>query len=147
MYVFDLDGTIALNEHRQHFVRRPVGEKDWDAFSRACKDDEPNNALIQIMWALKSTGYHIAILSGRGMIAGVETTEWLKKHNVPYDYIEMRSMGDHRDDRELKLEMIKRLETIFPDRKVHAIFDDRKKVVDMWRENGYNCYQVAVGDF
>ena len=28
-----------------------------------------------------------------------------------------------------------------------AVFEDRKRVVDMWRENGVTCYQVAPGDF
>ena len=36
MIVFDLDGTIALNDHRQHFVERPKGQKDWYAFFEAC---------------------------------------------------------------------------------------------------------------
>lgn len=34
LIVFDLDGTIALNEHRQHFVQHKVGEKNWDGFFR-----------------------------------------------------------------------------------------------------------------
>jgi hypothetical protein len=37
--VFDLDGTLALNEHRQHFVDRPVGQKDWRGFFAACDRD------------------------------------------------------------------------------------------------------------
>ena len=28
-----------------------------------------------------------------------------------------------------------------------AVFDDRDKVVQMWRENGVPCFQVAKGDF
>jgi len=27
------------------------------------------------------------------------------------------------------------------------VFDDRNSVVDMWRENGVRCMQVAPGDF
>lgn len=34
--IFDLDGTLALNEHRQHFVQREVGKKDWRSFFAAC---------------------------------------------------------------------------------------------------------------
>ena len=30
---------------------------------------------------------------------------------------------------------------------VLCTFDDRKKVVDMWRNNGITCFQVADGDF
>ena len=28
-----------------------------------------------------------------------------------------------------------------------CVFDDRQKVVDMWRNNGISCFQVAPGDF
>ena len=42
------------------------------------------------------------------------------------------------------------LDDLFPgdirDRIV-AVFDDRQKVVDMWRKNGLTCMQVAPGDF
>ena len=31
--------------------------------------------------------------------------------------------------------------------KVVAVFDDRQKVVDMWREIGLTCMQVAPGNF
>jgi hypothetical protein len=33
------------------------------------------------------------------------------------------------------------------DVEVLCVFDDRDKVVKMWRENGINCFQVAPGDF
>ena len=28
-----------------------------------------------------------------------------------------------------------------------CVFDDREKVVKMWRENGVDCFQVAEGKF
>lgn len=28
-----------------------------------------------------------------------------------------------------------------------AVFDDRQRVVDMWRARGINCWQTAPGDF
>ena len=39
---------------------------------------------------------------------------------------------------------------IFPgDKKdrILCVFDDRTKVVNMWRDNGLSCFQVAPGDF
>ena len=30
---------------------------------------------------------------------------------------------------------------------VLMVVDDRQKVVDMWRDIGLNCFQVAPGDF
>jgi hypothetical protein len=40
------------------------------------------------------------------------------------------------------------LDTLFTNKEdVFAVFDDRNKVVDMWRSNGLNVFQVAEGDF
>ena len=42
------------------------------------------------------------------------------------------------------------LDTLFPDDKKNGIlcvFDDRQKVVDMWRRNGVTCFQVDDGNF
>jgi hypothetical protein len=37
---------------------------------------------------------------------------------------------------------------LFPDKSdILCIFDDRDKVVKMWRSNGIACFQVAPGDF
>ena len=30
---------------------------------------------------------------------------------------------------------------------VLCVFDDRTKVVEMWRKNGLSCFQVSNGDF
>ena len=30
---------------------------------------------------------------------------------------------------------------------VAMVFDDRNQVVDMWRQNGLTCFQVADGNF
>lgn len=147
LFVFDLDGTIAMNEHRQHFVDRPKKERDWKGFNEACGEDTPCNALSLILPALKASGHTIAILSGRDGAQKQLTEYWLLLHNIPYDYLHMRAIGDHREDSILKLEMMRQLEAHYPDLPVQCIFDDRKRVVDMWRANGYKCFQVAVGDF
>ena len=40
LYIFDLDGTLALIKHRRHFVEGTT--KDWRAFFAACVDDVPD---------------------------------------------------------------------------------------------------------
>ena len=42
------------------------------------------------------------------------------------------------------------LDLLFPDNKkedIVCVFDDRDKVVKMWRDNGLTCFQVAEGAF
>jgi len=145
MYIFDLDGTISLNEHRQHYLPKQ-GKKDWAAWTRACIFDDPNHNIVRIMRELYY-GNDIHIVSGRSMSAHQDTLRWLDAHGVCYDTLTMRPIGDHRDDTIIKLEMLRRIEAEHPNDVVIAIFDDRQKVVDMWRREGYTCLQVAPGDF
>lgn len=63
--VFDLDGTLALNEHRQHFVERPIGEKDWRSFFAACDKDTLFWQVARILQVLDATGNRVEIWSGR----------------------------------------------------------------------------------
>lgn len=57
----------------------------------------------------------------------------------------MRKNGDYRADDVVKREWL--TIGLIPRGRVLCAFDDRKRVVDMWRSEGITCYQVAPGDF
>lgn len=146
--IFDLDGTIALCEHRRHFVS---GEhKNWTAFFNSCVNDLPNKPVIEILneFAIKRQ-YVIVILSGRTEDVREKTIEWLKKNKVHYDFLYMRPSKDYSPDEKLKFEMLEtaKKELNFSQEDILCVFDDRNKVVDMWRKNGLTCFQVAEGNF
>lgn len=145
--IADLDGTIALCDHRRHFVEGP--KKDWDAFFNACKYDTPNEPVIQALWGLAIRYYDIIIVSGRSASVRKETEVWLKENEVPYDYLYMRPDKDYTPDDELKFKMLQDIkkELEFTDGNILCFFDDRQKVVDMWRKHGFTCFQVAAGNF
>jgi phosphoglycolate phosphatase-like HAD superfamily hydrolase len=138
-YVFDLDGTLADCSHRQHLAEAG----DWDAFFAACPDDKPILPTIELLLRLWNTRtVKIEIWSGRSDAVRPQTEEWLCRHGIQGNLLTcMRTAGDHRPDDELKLEFLRGTEA--PD----IIFDDRKRVVDMWRREGLVCFQVAPGDF
>jgi hypothetical protein len=48
LYIFDLDGTLALIEHRRKYVERPRGEQDWKAFYTACVDDRTDGMTFSV---------------------------------------------------------------------------------------------------
>ena len=57
----------------------------------------------------------------------------------------MRKEGDHRRDSIVKKEIY---DTLIKDEfDVEFVLDDRQQVVDMWREIGLKCLQVAEGNF
>ena len=137
--VFDLDGTLALNEHRQHFLDGP--KKDWDSFFDACDRDEPNRPIITVMRALMVTGHRVEIWSGRTSRVIDKTRAWLNSNGLAMVDARYRAEGDRTPDHELKASWLSRYGR--PD----LIFDDRKSVVDMWRSHGIVCCQVAPGEF
>lgn len=137
--IIDLDGTLADNNHRKHLL------PDFDAFNLACVDDtlvQPVAVLARILW---QTNFDIHIFSGRGEIAERQTREWLSRNFIRYNRLTMRPAGDYTADHELKLRWAKEF-GYTPDN-VAFILDDRNSVVQMWRENGFTCFQVAEGNF
>ncbi len=48
--IFDIDGTLADNSHRQHFLEG--GKKDWKGFFDAMVDDQPNINVLRLFDAI-----------------------------------------------------------------------------------------------
>ena len=143
LYIFDLDGTLALIEHRRHFVEG--GRKDWPAFFAACTDDRPNRPVISTLHAIQSGGAEVWIWSGRSDEVWEVTQDWLHGESLPPTH-RMRRAGDHQPDDKLKAGWLAEMSSWDRARLV-ATFDDRDRVVKMWRDNGVPCFQVAPGDF
>ena len=78
---------------------------------------------------------------------------WLKKHRVEYNILKMRPTNHpwkFMPDEKLKLHWFNDLWADNEEKSEHevvAVFDDRDKVVKMWREIGLTCMQVAPGNF
>jgi len=167
--IFDLDGTLALVEKRVEKAKirkKKNGEDalDWGIFfdGKNIELDEPNYPVISMAQMYYREGYKIVIFSGRNDRSYKETKEWLKMYEVPYHILVMRPdkfksnswpIADGNPatpamrfmpDEILKKEM---LDTFVDIDDVFMTVDDRQKVVDMWRENGLTCFQVAPGDF
>ena len=143
--IFDLDGTLALIDKRRD-LSMVDGKRDWDIFFNPVNIDldEPNIPVINMAQLLNAQGFGIVIFSGRADKTKFRTMDWLDKHNVPYDLLQMRPADKHfMPDNELKQQWLDGLDKD----SIFAVFDDRQQVVDMWRSNGLTTFQVADGDF
>lgn len=141
-YVFDIDGTLADCSHRLKHIRDTP--KDWRAFFAACSDDQPIQHVIDLASALADFS-DIIYVSGRSDECREATEMWLAKHMLPIGPLYMRKAGDHRDDDILKAEL---LDAVMADGWAPIMaFDDRDRVVKMWRGRGVPCAQVADGNF
>lgn len=144
--IFDLDGTIALIDHRRHYVQgkgSKATKEDWRNFYAACVDDEPNTPVVVILRVLFMAGHDVIIFSGRSDEVRPQTEEWLNKHRIPFHSLMMRKEGDYTPDEELKRSWL----PLVSKEQILCVFDDRQKVVNMWRAAGLPCLQVAAGDF
>ena len=148
--IFDLDGTLALIDKRRAASTKPNGKIDWDVFfdPNNIDMDQPNLPVIQMAKTLKDAGNMIVILSGRSKATKDATKAWLAANDVPFDVLKMRPTGNDfkfMPDDQLKQQW---LDQLFPNKSdILCVFDDRQKVVDMWRANGLTCMQVAPGNF
>lgn len=150
LVVFDIDGTIADISHRLHFIVPPEGHqgrfmKDWIAFDAASRNDEPIPPTIEILQSLAGSGEHtIVLLTGRNERNRENTIDWLELHKIPYDTLYMREKADRRHDTEVKKDVLKILKKRYH-RVPDMVFEDRPRVVKMWRDQGIYCIDVYQG--
>jgi len=154
--ICDLDGTLALDDHRRPLIQ----SHGWKAYFDACVHDTLNypTAAFLGMW---QEGHENAtvILTGRCESQRAVTEAWLKHHGVHYDHLLMRPAdsydplavcedttdGKWTKDEEVKLAMIRQLD-LRPEN-VICCLDDRDRMVVFWRELGFDCWQVRPGAF
>lgn len=138
--IFDLDGTLADVRHRVHFVRD--GNRNYDAFFAACVDDLPYAHVISTLRAHEDAGHIVEVWSARSDKVRAETIAWLERNGVhPTNLTHMRADGDMTEDATLKRSWLMALAN--QDRP-DLVYDDRQRVVDMWREEGIPCFQVVA---
>lgn len=138
--VFDLDGTLADCRHRVHFVRD--GGHDWDSFFAECVNDPPILTTIAALNAHWDAGHRVEIWSARSDVVRAETVAWLIAQKIdPSLLVHMRSAGDMTPDVDMKRSW---LLALHPFERPDIVYDDRQRVVDMWRAQGVACFQVAA---
>lgn len=133
--IVDIDGTVAL-----HVARSPY---DYTRVSL----DAPNFSVIRLITALRMSPFapRIIFLSGRPDSCREDTEKWLDEHVVSWDELHMRAAGDTRNDAIIKYELFNKF--VRNRFNVQGVFDDRDRVVRLWRSLGLHTFQVNDGDF
>jgi len=130
--------------------RQPgLWEQDWKAFYEACDQDEVILPVLFQFYALREKfgiGHPIQIWSGRCESIKLKTINWLEKHfarDIDWkNHLKMRPIGDNTRDDQLKEKWLD--EVIAEGKIIDFVFDDRPKVIRMWRRRGifvFNCCQ------
>ena len=126
--ICDLDGTLALLN----------GRSPYDA-SR-CEHDILNPVVASLI-----KNKLVLLVSGREDKYREQTINFLDKHQINYEKLIMRETGDFRKDSIIKKEIFDTQIRGFYN--IDFVLDDRNQVVEMWRQLGLICLQVAEGDF
>lgn len=141
----DLDGTIANLDHRLGYMYPTDGsKKDWKSFFAEISNDTLIEGVAAQLLQKRMEGYEIFYISARPDNYRKETEEWLSRVGAPpYTALFMRRAMDKREDSEIKQDL---LNQFFPDKSViNCVFDDRPRVIRMWRENGLEVIDCGTG--
>ena len=138
----DLDGTLCNVKHRRQYVA--TKPRNWDAWNLGIINDKPIPQVLEVVNALKDR-FPIFFVSGRSDDYRDVTLKWFEKYGImehDYNGLLMRKCGDHSDDAIVKGEIADQIEENY---KIFAVFDDRKRVVDMWANRGIFVFDVGQG--
>lgn len=130
-FIFDIDGTLAHID--------PANPRDIYDGSRVYQDLLDQSVSV-VYNSLYEWDFQTLIVSGRDEKYRDVTEKWLYDNKVYYDRLYMRSEGDTRHDATVKYEIAR---DILKDYYVEGVFDDRSRVVQMWRTVGFKTFQVA----
>ena len=145
--IFDIDGTLANCAHRMHHIRPdpshdPVTgrkvQKRFDRFHRDCVYDTPIPAVVEIYKRfVADPDVAVILLTGRPFSARQDTEDWFAKQGLlGYDQLYTKFDGqDFMPDKEQKPMVADMVEAQYG-RKIDMVFEDRQRVVAMWKARG-----------
>ena len=133
--ICDIDGTVALRNGRSPYDLTKVSEDTFDPRMKRLLNYY--QGIVKIIFVSGREGTKQCIN---------DTRNWISDNigDIGWDII-FRNEGDHRNDAIVKEEIYEQY--IKGQYNVLAVFDDRDRVVKMWREKGLLCNQVYYGDF
>lgn len=147
VFITDMDGTMSFLGGRNPY------------HAGKCDLDPPNLPMVRLARRLMrpagNPGMHLIpgqnpaseliVVSARFEAVRPQTEHWLIEQGVAWRHLFMRADGDTRKDALVKAEILR--DCIWPFFNIEVAFDDRQRVVDMWRHFGIACFQVNPGDF
>ena len=124
----DIDGTVANNDHRQHFLE---GKKDWDGFFSELSNDLPIHPVISLVKNEKANGKEVIFLTGRPERYRYSTTLWLKNY---FDF-EFRLLMRKDNDQSNKVIVKDRIfQENFIHEEIYLVIDNDQKLLELWRK-------------
>lgn len=140
--VFDIDGVLADNRHRFHFIEQ--APKNWDAYYDGIHLDkliEPVAILIETM----SLDSDIYLCTGRPTRFNDRTIKWLDEAGIWKHITDMfnRDDDDYRPNQLVKEDMALEITKYYGP--IDLVFEDDSRSVEMWRKYARMVLEVQYG--
>ena len=134
--IVDLDSTISDDLWRQWMIdpSQPDGDAKYHTYHLHCDRDRVMNRHI-----VDDSPVAVIFLTARPEYLRQKTQEWLSDHGFEYVALVMRANNDHTPSPEMKKNALAQIRRLF---EVERAYDDRKDVVQMFRENGVEAILV-----
>ena len=116
LVIFDLDGTLADDAHRKHYLDE--SPRNWDAYFEACDKDTVVTGMAAVFWmekrwmSMKADWYDcshrsVQIWTGRNESVRGKTEKWLEDYlyirpSLAADMLRMRPVQNRLTNLELK---------------------------------------------
>lgn len=163
-YVKNKTCTCPSAHTSDPWIHKNSGKKwkpNYEEFYKACDKDIPNKPIISILESFGEAQEYgsdtpwvdydgIEIWTGRIESMRGKTEKWLDEHidHYPSSHIvlKMRPDGDNSADWYLK-EIWLDEHIAGGGKPIEIVFEDRSRVVEMWRRRGITCLQISNGNF
>jgi len=137
VHAFDVDDTLTRKP--ENFDNTGLTKEE---FFDAARQFPADSALVELAQLLHSKGDSIAITTARPADRLLETIDWLKRHNVPFDQI-MLSTG-REPSGIAKQAMLQKLKNDY--RMVGTLFDDSPYNIQGANHQGVDAVYVQKND-
>lgn len=137
--IFDLDGTLCDTSEIVHLIEGD--DKDFAAFHAASATCPAHEDVVRATHEQAELGRAVIVVTSREFVWRDVSLDWLVAHDVPYEALHMRIVGDYRKDVVIKSEILQQItDDGFT---VLEAWDDKDTVIDLWRENGIEVHPVG----
>ena len=133
----DIDGTVANNEHRQHYLKN---QKDWKSFFDEMVNDIPIHDVINKIIEEKNEGKEIVFITGRPESYRNTSMIWLSKYFSFNFSLLMREDKDHRNKVIVKKDIF---EKKFSIGEISYVIDNDKELLKLWTDLGLKAVDAS----
>ena len=136
--IADLDGTLCDVSSILHHVEGE--QRDFAAFHAASADCPPHGVVAEAIRAAHDAGQAVLVVTGREFVWRDLTLDWLVAHEIPYDELVMRIVGDYRPDDVVKADMLDQLEA--DGWNITEAWEDSDDITALWESRGITVHAV-----